>query len=452
MMERVRFDRSALREREAREEILLLLEAGLETVSPRRVIREHVAREGNRLRVGEEVYSLSDRRVFLLGAGKASAAMAQEVEGVLRGPLTDGVVVTRYGYSFPTKRVKVYEGGHPLPDERGAAGARAVRALAEKVGERDLVLCLFSGGGSALLSLPAPGITLEDLRTLTAALLRCGAGIEEINAVRRHVTSLLGGQLAALLRPATSVSLLLSDVVGDRLEAISSGPTVPDPSTFGDAREVLVRHGLWDDVPRSVRERIESGLAGRIAETPKPGDPIFHSARAFVVGNNRTAVAAVCREGERRGYAVRLLEEPIVGEARAAGEALACLGRELGRSGRAKALAVGGGETTVTVRGEGLGGRNQEAALAAAIRLEGERGVVVAALGTDGTDGPTDAAGALVDGETVRRARGLGFDAERALAENDSHPLLRATGDLLLTGPTRTNVADLLLVAFRPPD
>ena len=445
-MAAVRFDRLSLRDAGSREEILLLLEEALEAVSPGRVIREHVAREGASLRIGDETYPLAGRRVLLLGAGKASAAMAQELETILGDALTAGVVVTRYDYSVPTKRVRVYEGGHPLPDANGAAGAEAVRVLAQEAREEDLVLCLLSGGGSALLGLPVPGIDLEDLRELTGLLLSSGAAIDEVNAVRRHVTSLLGGGLAALLARAHAVSLLLSDVPHDRIEAIASGPTVPDPTTFRDAQEALRRLELWERVPRSVRERIEQGVAGAIPETPKPGDPLFARARAVLVGTNRTAVASLAGEGERRGFAVRTLGEPVVGEARAVGERLAGLGRALAGTGTRGALLVAGGETTVVVRGSGVGGRNQEVALAAAVALEGVAGVLVAALATDGTDGPTSAAGAIVDGKTVRRARALGLDPKRALEENDSYPLLRATQDLLVTGPTRTNVADLFLV------
>ncbi len=442
----IRFDRTRLRNAAAREEALSVLEETLEAISPYRLIRGHVSLSGTELRVGEESYPIANRRVFLLGAGKAAAVMAQALEAILGDALTAGAVVTRYGYSTPTKRVQVHEGGHPLPDSNGAAGALALQTLAKGVRREDLVLCVFSGGGSALLSLESVGIDLADLRALNDALLRSGAAIDEVNAVRRHVVPLLGGGLARLLAPAETITLLLSDVVGDRLEAIASGPTVPDPTTFADAQGVLLRANLWDVVPCGVRDRIEQGLHGEVPETPKPGDTVFARTTTLVVGNNQTAVLAAVCAGERRGRLTQELAQPIVGEARGVGKYLAQLARDLAVAGSERALCVGGGETTVVVAGPGRGGRNQEVALAAAMALEGKTDATVIALATDGTDGPTDAAGAIVDGETVRRARAAGFDPTQALERNDAYPLLLATGDLLFSGPTCTNVADLFLV------
>lgn len=445
----IRFDRSRLREGEAREQILSLMEEALEAISPRRLVQALVVRDGDILRVGAERYPLGGRRVLLLGAGKAAAAIAQELEAILGETLTAGVVVTRYGYAAPTKRVQVIEGGHPLPDSNGVAGAIALQTLARTARDGDLVICTFSGGGSALLSLPPPDIDLADLRTLTETFLRSGAPISAVNAVRRHVAPLIGGGLARLLSPAQTVTLLLSDVMGDSVEAIASGPTVPDPTTFRDAEEALRVHGLWDQVPRSVQTRILHGLCGKIQETPKPGDPVFARADSFIVGSNRTAVLAGLGEGNKRGLSVHALPEPIVGEARMAGERLARLARDAAATSE-PSLLVAGGETTVTLRGPGHGGRNQEVALAAALELEGTSSVSVVALATDGTDGPTDAAGGIVDGETTLRARASGIDPAEALRQNDSHPLLQATGDLLVTGPTQTNVADLFFVLHEP--
>ena len=366
----IRFDRSRLRDGAAREQGLSLMEQTLEAISPSRLVGAFVAREGDILRVGTERYPLGDRRVLLLGAGKAAAAVAQELEAILGDALTAGVVVTRCGYVAPTKRVRVVEGGHPLPDSNGVAGAMALHTLAKTARDGDLVLCAFSGGGSALLSCPSPGIDLADLRSLNEVLLRSGAPIGDVNVVRRHVAPLLGGGLARLLVPAQLVTLLLSDVVGDSVEAIASGPTVPDPTTFQDAKEVLSRFAVWEQVPRSIRDRIERGLRGWVQETPKPGDPVFARANAFIVGNNRTAVAAALEEGKKQGFRTQAVVEPIVGEARTAGERLARLARDSAASS-AWTLLVAGGETTVTVRGSGRGGRNQEVALAAALELEG---------------------------------------------------------------------------------
>ncbi|MCX6100023.1 MAG: DUF4147 domain-containing protein [Candidatus Bipolaricaulota bacterium] len=445
----IRFDRSKLRESEGRECGLSLMEGTLEAVSPGRLVRSLVIREGNVLRVGTERYPLGDRRVFLLGAGKAAAAVAQELEAVLGDTLTAGVVVTRYGYAAPTTRVQVVEGGHPLPDQNSVAGAGALRALAKTVRDGDLVLCAFSGGGSSLLSLPSPGIELADLRALNEMLLRSGAPISVLNVVRRHVAPLLGGGLARLLAPAQVVTLLLSDVVGDSIETIASGPTVPDPTTFEDAREALSHLELWEQIPQSIRDRITLGLGGRAQETLKAGDPAFARAETHILGNNWTAVAAALKEGERLGLSARALDEPVIGEANLAGERLARIALDLG-GGSERSVIVAGGETTVTVRGSGKGGRNQEVALAAALKLEGATNLTVAVLATDGTDGPTEACGGVVDGETTPRARAAGMDPAEALAKNDSYSLLSATGDLLFTGPTRTNVADLFFIFHDP--
>jgi glycerate-2-kinase len=284
----------------------------------------------------------------------------------------------------------------------------------------------------------------------TELLLHSGAGIDELNTVRRHVSRLQGGQLAALLHPASVVTLILSDVIGDRLESIASGPTVPDPTTFADACEVLRRHGLWERVPDAVRSHILSGIASKVPETPKPSSRIFETSQAFLLGNNDTAIRLAAAAAQARGFDVHVLAQPLIGEARDIGAQLAARAVTIAGTATAKWALVAGGETTVTVCGDGLGGRNQEVALAAALQLEGIRGISLAALATDGTDGTTDVAGALIDGETAGRARELGIDPGTAMARNDSHPLLAATEDLLWTGPTRTNVADLALILGEP--
>lgn len=291
---KIRFDRVGLRDIERREKILSLLEDTFEAISPHRIIEQSIRREGDRLLIGETVYSLGRRRVFLLGVGKASAAMACEVERLLDGYLTEGLVITRRGYAVPTRKVQVYEGGHPVPDENGLIGAQALAALAKEAGEGDLVICLVSGGGSALLPLPPKGVSLADLQVVTHLLLHCGASIGEINTVRRHLSTLQGGQLLRRIHPAQTVTLILSDVIGNVPETIASGPTVPDPSTFRDARVVLEHFSLWKKVPASVRNHIAAGVRESIPETSKPGDPIFKGAQSIVLANNKTGISAFC--------------------------------------------------------------------------------------------------------------------------------------------------------------
>ena len=445
----VRFDRSMLRMSSVREEVLRVMEGALGAVSPARLVRALVSREGDVLTVGTSSYFLRGRRVIVLGAGKASACIARELETILGDVLTEGIVVTRYGYATSTERIRIAEGGHPLPDEDGVVGAAAIAALAQTAREGDLVLCAFSGGASALLSLPSPDIGLADLRALYGLLLGSGAPIDAVNVVRRHVTPLLGGGLARRLAGAQVVTLLLSDVVGDSVEVIASGPTAPDPSRFDDAKDVLTRFHLWERTPDSIRDRIDRGLRGRVPETAKPGDPAFRLADTYILGNNRTAVAGALEEGEKSGLQVQVLDQPIVGEARVVGRRLARMALDAGNASR-RVVLVGGGETTVAVRGAGHGGRNQEVALAAALELEGQSDVTIAALATDGTDGPTHACGGIVDGETCARARTAGLDPEGALSRNDAYSLLSATRDLLFTGPTRTNVADVFVLRVGP--
>jgi glycerate 2-kinase len=349
----------------------------------------------------------------------------------------------------PTEVTTLTEAGHPIPDEAGVEGARAIAALLEDAHEDDLVVCLISGGGSALMTLPVDGVSLADMKALTDALLRRAATINEINTIRKHLDQLKGGNLAQLAAPATVVSLLLSDVVGNPLDVIASGPTVPDTSTFADAHGILERYGLLDEAPASVVEHLCRGMAGAIADTPKPGDPIFAQAQNVVVASNDLAARAAEQAAADQGLNPLVLSTYVEGEAREVAKVLVAVGREIlasERPVRRPACVIVGGETTVTVRGDGKGGRNQEMALMAAISLEGIEDVNVVCLATDGTDGPTDASGALVDGTTVERGRALGLDPYDYLARNDAYLYFAPLNDLLLTGPTNTNVNDLAFV------
>jgi len=350
--------------------------------------------------------------------------------------------------------LQLIEAGHPVPDAAGQAGAGRIAGLLSGLTARDLVLVLISGGGSALLPLPVAGITLADIQALTQALLRCGADITEINTIRKHLSRLQGGQLARLAQPAQVVTLILSDVVGTPLDVIASGPTVPDPTTYADALAVLNRYAILNQIPPSVRHHLSAGAAGGLPDTPKPGDPLFGRVTNIVIGENASAGRAAVTEAQHRGFHSALLTTFVQGEARAVGRVAAGLAQGIacGQSDFDRpACLVLGGETTVTVRGQGTGGRNQELALAAAIALDGyalPAGVEVAvvSLGTDGTDGPTDAAGGIATPATLTAGRALGLDAHAALADNDSYHYLGAVCYLIVTGPTNTNVNDLIFV------
>jgi len=390
------------------------------------------------------------RHIYVVGAGKAGASMSRAAERVLGRRITAGLVNVKDGHVARLRRIELNECGHPVPDERGVAGAARIARMAESAGRDDLMLCLISGGASALLPLPAEPVTLEEKQAVTRLLLACGANIHEINAVRKHISRIKGGQLARLAHPAAVEALLLSDVIGDDLDVIGSGPTAPDASTFAAAAAILDRYAIRDRVPASIRDRIAAGFAGAIAETPKPGDAVFRRVRNTIVGSNRLALDAAAARARELGFRTLVLSSTIEGETREIARMHAAIAREIADSGqpvKPPACIITGGETTVTIRGEGLGGRNQEFALAAAIDLAGMQATVVLSAGTDGTDGPTDAAGAIADGDTLRRNP----DAARYLEANDSYHYFHPLGDLVMTGPTNTNVADvrILLVGAR---
>jgi glycerate 2-kinase len=407
------------------------------------LLRRHLRLDGPTLSAGSLRLDL-DRvaRVLVLGAGKAGSAMARSVEAILGGRVTAGFVVVKDGYRLPTARVEIAEAGHPVPDDRGLAAAARLLELASGATAEDLVVFLVSGGGSALTPAPAAPVTLAEKQAVTRLLLGAGATINELNAVRKHLSRLKGGLLARAAAPATVLTVVLSDVIGDPLDVIASGPTAPDPTTYADALAVLERRGVLDPAPRAVVERLRAGAAGRVAETPKPGDPAFERVARLVVGNNALVVEAAAAEAERQGYRPHVLTRALQGEARDVARDLVARARAL----PARSALVAGGETTVTVRGGGRGGRCQEFALAAALALGADESLVVLAAGTDGTDGPTDAAGGLVDGATLTRGRAAGADAARALADNDAHAFLTAAGACVVTGPTNTNLLDLYLI------
>jgi hydroxypyruvate reductase len=430
-------DRDRLARSEAHETALACVAAGIEAAHPERVVAERVARDGDTLRVADTDYDLAaDDRVVVLGGGKAAGPVAAALEGVLGARLEGGLVVAEE--PTDTDRIVERTGDHPVPGEAGVAATRELLERADAAGPGDLVLAVVGGGGSALLAAPE-GVGLDDLRETTTALLDSGATIREVNAVRKHLSAVKGGRLARRAAPATVVTLALSDVVGNAFDVIASGPTVGDPSTFGDALDVLGRYDL--SVPDAVVERLEAGAAGAIPETPAPGDPAV-GGDAHVLADARTALDAAREAATERGYRALLLSSRVRGEAREAALTHAAVAEEALATGDPvdpPAVVLSGGETTVTVAGNGAGGPNQEFALSAAIEFAGREDVVLAAVDTDGRDGSTDAAGALVDGATVTDRTA----ARRALAANDVHPHLGSRDALLSTGPTGTNVNDL---------
>jgi hydroxypyruvate reductase len=377
--------------------------------------------------------------------------MAAAVEERWGDRIDAGLVVVKDGHLAPTTRIRLAEARHPVPDERGAAAVREILALVSGGRPDDLVLVLISGGASALTPAPAPPITLADKQAMTRLLLAAGADIRQLNAVRKHCSTFKGGQLARAAAPARVVALLVSDVIGDPIDVIGSGPTAPDVSTYAEALGILDRFDLRHRVPASVRQRLEQGAAGQNPETPKPDDPLFDRVDNRVIGTNRIVVDAAVEQAAALGFRPHVLTRALQGEARDAARDLARVATDV-RAGRGPvappACVIAGGETTVTVRGDGVGGRCQEFALAAALALEGTEGIVVLAAGTDGTDGPTDAAGAMADGQTVGRARERGDDGAARLDNNDSNPLFGGLGDLVVTGPTNTNLLDLYLAVI----
>jgi len=426
------------------------LESALNAVDPAQIIKSKLSLKNSTLKVNIYSFDMNKfKNVYVVGGGKASGSMAEALEQILSKYVTSGLVNVPHGSKHQTEIIELHESSHPIPDESGVEGTRRILGIAEQAEEDDLVICLISGGGSSLMPLPRSEISIEDKRQVTEALLKCGATINEINTVRKHISSFKGGWLAKKAHPATILNLILSDVVGDPLDFIASGPTVPDSTTFSDAVNVLGKHNLWDKIPVSVKKVLSDGEKGLIPETPKADDAAFKKVHSVVVGNNRSATLAARKSLNSAGLNTFILTSVLEGEARQVGVMLASVAREIVASENPvpkPAGVVAGGETTVTVTGEGMGGRNQEIALAAALKLKGLDGVGVASLSTDGVDGPTDAAGAIVDGRTLVRAAEMGLSSERFLAENDSYDFFLRLNDLIFTGPTGTNVNDVSVV------
>jgi glycerate 2-kinase len=431
-----------------------IFRAGIDAAAPGDAVRRHCRRQGNTLQAGQRFYDLNDfDRIVVVGAGKASATMAQAVEELLADRISQGLVCVKYGHDVPLKHVAIIEAGHPLPDKNGLEAARRILEMVRQAGRRDLVIVLLSGGGSALLPLPSGDISLADKQAVSDLLLGCGATIQEINTLRKHVSEIKGGRLAQSAAPATLLTLIISDVVGDDLDVIASGPTVPDRSTFQECLDIVSRYGLKDRLPGTVLAHLHAGVFGKIAETPKattyPWDHVYN----LMVANNFEALASAAREARARGYQPLILSSSMEGETRTVAQVHSAIAREIASSGhpvQPPACLLSGGETTVTLKGSGKGGRNQEFVLAATFGIRENDPIVVLSGGTDGTDGPTDAAGAIADGGTLGRAYRHGLNAMEFLNNNDAYTFFSALGDLLITGPTRTNVMDLRIVLIGP--
>jgi len=444
--------------KEMRSEAVDLFMAAVKRVDPYEAVREFLAIDGNHLVLGKANQTNTRlnlqryQRIFLVGGGKATAPMARAAEDLLGDCIDRGVIVVKYGFTEKLSFTDIIVANHPVPDQNGMDGTMKILDLLEEAGEKDLVISLISGGGSALLPQPVEGISLEEKQEVTRRLLACGATIDEINTVRKHISASKGGQMARAAFPATTINLMLSDVVGDKMDVIASGPFVPDRSTFEGAWSILQKYRL-EDIPASILEHIRRGLKHLVPETPKEDDPVFDHVSNFIIGSNILALEAAARKAEGMGYATLILSSMIEGETREAVKVHTAIAKEILKTGRPvppPACIISGGETTVTIHGKGLGGRNQEFSLAAAIELmDLPPRVVCLSGGTDGNDGPTSAAGAVVDPLTIEEGRSRGLDASQYLRNNDSYHFFQEIGQLLETGPTNTNVMDVRIILVR---
>lgn len=450
----------SLRENPWGDKAARIMAASLAAVAPSRVINANLARSGNLLKIMGNAINLGDyARVFLMGIGKASLAMTVSVGDLIYNELTEGSLLIKKGrHELPERfqsRIEIYTGSHPVPDEDSYQATGKILSQFSSLEASDLVIVLISGGGSALFSYPAKGISIVDLKKTSQALLACGANIREINTIRKHLSFVKGGGLARLLQPARVFALILSDVMGDPVDMIASGLTAPDPTTYSDALQIVNKYNLAEALPKAVLTHLDQGRQGALPETPKPGDPLFQNVTNLILAGNRDALQAGAEQSQVEGLTAHILPEPLSGEAKKAGKNLA---HQLLRLTRAElpfpkpALLIAGGETTVSLKNvakPGLGGRNLETALSALPFLDGIKNAALITLATDGEDGVTDAAGAVVTGKSYQRCLHYGLDPEDQLRKHDSYPLFQTLDDLLLPGPTGTNVNDLcFLFAF----
>ena len=434
-----------------KQQLVDIFNSALSAADPYNAVKRAIRIEDGQLLAGEKAYDLRNyERVLAVGAGKGTALMAQAVEDILGDRIDDGVIIVKYGHTRPLNRIREIEASHPLPDEAGVKGTEEIIETLKDSDGKTLVIWLLSGGGSALLVSPAEGISLKDKQMTTDILLKAGTSIDELNAVRKHLSRVKGGRLASIAYPATVITLILSDVIGDRLDVIASGPTVPDRSTFMDTVKVIEKYNLVKKLPNNVLSMLLDGIAGKLPDTPKAGEDCFKKGSPVIVGSIRQAINAARNAANKLGFDTEIVTDKLQGEAREAAVYLADLAKMVrsSRKGGKPMCLLSGGETTVNVKGSGKGGRNQEFALAFALEIEGVDGITLLSAGTDGTDGPTDATGAIVDGETIHFARKLGVDPEKYLENNDSYNFFKKIdeGHHLITGPTGTNVMDVQII------
>ncbi len=418
--------------------------AAIKAVSPYDAVRNHC---DNILSAYEDG---KFNRFIVAGFGKGSCPMAKALEDVLKEFITHGIIITKYSHCsrYMPEKMRLFEAGHPVPDQNGVRGTHETIKLLKKADVNTLVVFLISGGGSALLVAPYHGISIQEKQHLTEVLLHAGVDIQELNTVRKHVSMVKGGRLAEITYPAKMISLILSDVIGDRLDVIASGPTSPDTTTYNDAFKILQKYNLIQKVPKTVLDVLQRGIAGFLPETPKQTNMIFERVKNIIVGNNKIAIGAAMNKAKGLGFNALVLSSEIIGEAREAGKFLAKKAIEIKESSieNKKKCLISGGETTVTIKGNGKGGRNMELALSFAQQIENIEGITLLSAGTDGTDGPTDAAGAIVDGQTISKAKAVGLDPDKYLNNNDSYTFLQRIDELFITGPTYTNVMDIQII------
>jgi len=430
----------------AAEQIFL---AGIESVLPDQLIRKQVFIKGNTLFISSHQFPLeSINRIFVIGAGKASALMAKEIESILGDRITEGHIVVKYRHAYELKFITVSEAGHPTPDNNGYFATQKILNIVKKAEEKDLIICLISGGGSALLADFPEGSTLNDIIVTNDLLTKSGADIKEINTVRKHLSNVKGGQLAKASHPARLVSLILSDVIGDPIDVIASGPTAPDPTTFGDAMRVLKKYDLLSRIPQQVLSHLQKGVDKLFLETPKPGDSIFKNTKNIIIGSNKIALEAASQKAKTMGLNPIIATSGLEGDTIKIAEQLIDTAFKFQNDDAVKkpCCLLFGGETTIKVNGSGTGGRNQHLALYSALLLKNKKGITLLSAGTDGSDGPTSVAGAVVDSKTDEHAKSIGIGIRKYLTDFDSFHFFEKAGGHIITGPTMTNVMDLIVV------
>jgi glycerate 2-kinase len=423
--------------------------AGVERVLPDRLINKAMSLQDNWLVINDLKFNLdSVKNIYVIGAGKASALMAAEVERILGARITEGHIVVKYGHSCQLDKIKVTEAGHPVPDSNGFSATKSILEIAGKADDYDLVICLLSGGGSALLADYPEGSSPEEIMKVNNLLVNCGSAIGEINTVRKHLSRVKGGQLARAVYPGTLISLILSDVIGDPLDVIASGPTVPDPTTFQHATDVLKKYNITGTVPASINDYLNDGANGKKPETPKTADPVFDKTHNILIGNNKLALEAALKKATELSINAVIISDKVDGEISQVSEYVVSTALKFqGDIEMSKPICLlFGGEPTVRVSGEGAGGRNQHLALYCSSLLKGREGITILSAGTDGNDGPTSAAGAVVDCTTYENAASRGIFPEEYLAAFDSFNFFRKAGGHIITRPTMTNVMDIIVV------